>query len=131
MTRPLVPKDPLKQEFAQRLARLMTKKGWRQSELARRADMPRDSVSTYVRGRTLPTPQNLQKLVVALGVTPEDLLPNHNQAVMDDDEAAMRFEMTVSDEAPNKAWLRVNQLVNLKTAIKVADLLQNDEVATA
>lgn len=73
----LAPKHLTKQEFAKRLYRLMLKRGWNQSELARRADLPRDSVSTYIRAKVMPTPQSAQRLARALGITPEELMPNH------------------------------------------------------
>ena len=51
-----------KAEFGKRLAGLMHEKGWNQSKLAKICDMGRDSVSTYIRGKSVPTPQNLEKL---------------------------------------------------------------------
>lgn len=121
----LTPKHLTKQEFGKRLYRLMTGKGWNQSELARRADLNRDAISTYVRGRVLPTPVSLQALAKALGVAPDELLPNHVESAIDADQPA--FEMKVSPSAPNMAWLRVNRLVSVATAVKVAELLQDDD----
>ena len=113
-----------KQQFAKRLYQLMLGKGWRQSELARRASLPRDSVSVYIRGKSLPTSRNLQKLAQALGVTTEELLPNYTEHAMDEDHPA--FEMRVSSSRPNKAWLRINRLVSLSTATTIAKLLESD-----
>jgi len=123
---PLAPRSLTKQEFGKRLYRLMLAKGWHQSELARQAGIPRDAVSTYIRGKALPTPTNLQKLSDALGVPPEELLPNHTEVAIDEDEVPA-FEMKVSTGAPSMAWVRVNRLVSTQTAVKIAELLDNDD----
>jgi transcriptional regulator with XRE-family HTH domain len=126
LTNPLAPKSLTKQEFGKRLYRLMMAKGWRQSELARQADLPRDSVSTYIRGKTLPTPLSLQKLADALGVASEELLPNVVEGAIDEDIPSL--EMKVSPNAPETAWLRVNRAVSLKTALEIMRLLEEDHV---
>ena len=120
-----MPEHLTKQQFGRRLFSLMMAKGWRQSELARQADLPRDSISTYVRGRSLPTPHNLARLSKALGVKPEALLPNHVESAIDNDNPS--FEMRASPNAPNVVWLRVNRAVSLSTAVKIAELIQGDE----
>lgn len=120
----LRPKHLTKQEFGKRLYRLMIQKGWHQSELARRAGVARDSVSTYVRGVSLPEPGNLDRLAKALGVDAVDLLPNHTEAAIDNDVPSM--EMKVSGTDPRVAWLRVNRLVSTATCVKVVELLGGD-----
>lgn len=120
----LRPKHLTKQEFGKRLYKLMIAKGWHQSELARRADVARDSVSTYVRGVSLPEPGNLERLARALGVEPVDLLPNHIEAAIDNDIPSL--EMKVSGSDPRVAWLRINRLVSTATCLKVAELLGGD-----
>lgn len=114
----------VKQEFGARLHKLMSGKGWSQSELARRADLPRDSVSTYVRGRSLPTSESLKKLSAALGLPPEDLLPNRikNDTYHD----GPGFEMGQSLNNPGIAWLRVNRFLTMQNALKIAEILAND-----
>ena len=102
----------------------MLERGWHQSELARQSGLPRDSISVYVRGKSLPTPTSLQALARAFGVQPHELLPNHIESAIDEDHPA--FELKVSPNNTNVAWLRVNQLVSLTTAIKIAELLKND-----
>lgn len=125
----LAPKHLTRQEFARRIYRLMLARGWNQSELARRADLPRDSVSTYIRAKVLPTPQSVQRLAVALGVTPEELLPNHVESAIEEDTPSL--EMKVSVNAPSKAWLRVNRLVSLATAARVIDLIEAENASDA
>ena len=123
------PKHLTKQEFAQRLHRLMMQKGWRQSDLARRADLPRDSISVYIRGKSVPTPQSIDKLALALGVTPEELFPNYVESAIDNDVPEM--EMKVSPNAPHIAWLRVNRYVTVEVANEIMGLLINDKPVVA
>jgi transcriptional regulator with XRE-family HTH domain len=120
----MAPKHLTKQTFAKRLYGLMMAKGWTQSELARRAGLPRDSVSTYIRAKVMPTPQSAQSLAKALGVKPEDLLPNFVESAIEEDTPSL--EMKVSVNAPSKAWLRVNRLVSLATAARVIDLIESE-----
>lgn len=122
----LRPKHLTKQEFGRRLSRLMLAKGWHQSELARRAGIARDSVSTYIRGVSLPEPGNLELLARALGVEPIDLLPNHVEAAIDNDIPSL--EMKVSSSDPRVAWLRINRLVSTSTCVKIVELLGADVV---
>lgn len=122
----LPPKHLSKQEFGRRLYSLMLARGWNQSELARQAGLPRDSISTYIRGRSLPTPKSLQMLAEALGMRPADVLPSIVESAIDEDNPAL--EMRVSTSAPNAAWLRVNRLVSLSTASKVIELINQDRI---
>src|SRR5690349_15157362 len=102
MTPRLTPKHLTKQEFAKRVYDLMMRKGWHQSELARRSGLNRDSISTYVNGTSLPTPVKLQALAKALEVEPNDLLPNYTESAIEADNPS--FEMKVSTSAPSTAW---------------------------
>lgn len=125
----LAPKHLTKQEFGRRLYRLMLAKGWNQSELARKAELPRDSVSVYVRGRSLPTPKSLGKLAAALDVNATDLLPNAVESAIDEDNPSI--DMRVSPGAPRVAWLRINRMVSTSTAVKVIELVNNDRIAAS
>lgn len=119
----MAPKMLTKQEFGRRLYQLMISKGWRQSELARRADIQRDSVSTYVRGVTWPSQINLEKLAKALNVQPNDLLPNgYGMAVAEDEPD---FEMKVSPGDTSMAWLKINRMVPFEIAVEIAHLLNS------
>lgn len=120
----MAPKHLTKQQFGKRLYRLMLGKGWTQSELSRQADLPRDSISVYIRGKSLPTPQSAQKLANALGVKIEELLPNQIESAIDEDNPA--FELRQSPNTPGVVWLRVNRLVSVPTGLKIAELLSND-----
>lgn len=125
----LVPKHLTKQQFGKRLYTLMLSKGWTQSELARQSGLPRDSISVYVRGKSLPTPPSLQALAEALSVPTEELLPNHIEGAIDEDTPML--EMKVSPNAPNVAWLRLNRLVSTKTAMSIMEMLESDDAVDA
>jgi transcriptional regulator with XRE-family HTH domain len=116
-----------KQEFGRKLYRLMLASGWNQSELARQANLPRDSISTYIRGRSFPTPKSLQALADALGTTPGDLLPTAVGNAKGED--VPEIDMKVSPSAPGAAWLKVNRLVSLACAAKIIELLNEDRVS--
>lgn len=123
----LAPKHLTKQEFARRLYNLMIGAGFKnQSDLARAADMERDKVSVYIRGKSLPTPANVTKLAKVFGIKDEELLPNYQHAAIDEDMPA--FEMKVSTSDTSMALLRVNRIVRTSTAVKIAELLQADDV---
>lgn len=125
----LTPKHLTKQEFARRLYQLMIGKGWRQSEMARRAKIQRNAISTYMLGKSFPTAANLRKLAQLFDMEPEDLLPNHIESAIDADNPAL--SMQVSPGAPDKAWLRINQLVPTALAVKILTLLQEETDAAA
>lgn len=115
-----------KQEFGRRLYSEMMAKGWNQAELARQAELPRNNISTYIRGASFPTPLSLQKLANALGVGTADLMPNSVEAAIEEDTPSLN--MRVSTSAPNTAWLQVNRLVSLQTAVKVIEMINADEI---
>jgi transcriptional regulator with XRE-family HTH domain len=119
----------MKHKFGNRLAKLMRDKNWTQSELARHSDLPRDSISTYIRGKVLPTALSLKKLAQALGTTPETLLPHYIERSMNSDDPP--FEIRASPEDPSKAWLKVNKLVKNDPARTIwQQLLQADDADT-
>jgi transcriptional regulator with XRE-family HTH domain len=113
------------QQFGKRLYRLMLKKGWTQSELSRQADLPRDSISRYIRGRSEPNPQSLQNLATALDVKPDDLLPGFKAPNFEDVPV---FEMK-QISTPGIVRLRMDRLVTLSAAARIADILANDAIA--
>lgn len=123
---PLTPVHISKQDFGQRVRRLMYSKGWNQSELARRANLRRDAISTYIRGIAFPSPKSLHTLATALDVKPEDLLPNYVEQAIEADHPSIDFR--VSPSRPNEAWLKIDQRVSTKTALEVMRLLDEDKL---
>lgn len=121
----LVPKHLAKEEFARRLYRLMVERGWRQADLARKADLPRNAISVYLRGASLPSPENLNALAKALDTKPELLLPNYTESAIEKDNP--EIDMRVSPGDPKSAWLRINRLVSTSLAIKILGLIEAED----
>lgn len=119
------PRHLTKQEFARRLQATLLEQGLSQADLARLADISRDAVSTYVRGRSLPTPANLEKLARALGVDAHTLLPNARENATDNDTPS--FEMRESAGHPGNVWVRVNRLMTFRQALAIAHILEPED----
>lgn len=111
--------DADRKRFAERLRAAMDAKGWHQSELARQAGLARDSISKYIRGEVLPTPESLTTLGTALGVDALELLPPQPVPV--------KSRNSVETTASGKTLLRIEQEVSFATAAKVMALLAADK----
>lgn len=122
----LRPSHLSKQEFARRVQKLMFERGLHAAEVARRAGLTRDAVSTYTTGRSLPNDKNAHKLAKVLGVSIDELLPNRIEKAIDNDPPAL--DLKVSQSNPEVAWLRINRLVSTRTAMQIMELLTKDEV---
>lgn len=118
-------REQAKQTLARKIHRAILEKGWTPAELARRANLSRDNISTYMRASSLPSGESLAKLAKALGMESDDLLPNRPDATYSDPDSPT-LEITATPSNPGKAWLRVNQLISMSTATKIAELLQNE-----
>lgn len=118
------PRQITLEEFGKRLYNAMIAKNWRQADLARATELPRDSISTYIRGLVKPTPLSLSKLATALGKTEEELFPNHAIAAVIEDHPT--FEMKVSPNDPRRAYIRLNRMVSFEVAVKIAELVNAD-----
>lgn len=106
-----------KQEFGRRLYDQLLKQRLNQSDLARKSGLGRDSISQYVRGRSVPTPQNLEKMAEALGIEPDDLFPNYSaQAIAIEDPT---FQLRAVDGDSSQMWLTINQRVSTAKAMAV------------
>ena len=114
-----------KSEFGKRLFDLMIEKGWNQSDLARNAGMGRDSVSTYIRGKSVPTPQNLERLSKALGISSEKLYPNYSANAAALEEPIMQIKQVNDDSG--KMWLNISMKVESEKAIAVMKILYDKD----
>ncbi len=110
-----------KQEFGRRVYGLMMDKPWTQSELARASGLGRDSISQYVRGKSVPTPQNLQKLAKAFDVDPDVLFPNYAAHAAMVEEPT--FQVKAVDGTAHEMWLVINMKVPTEKAMKVMAIL--------
>lgn len=86
-----------REDLGRTLQHLSTLRGWTQAELARRANLSKQLVSSYWTGRSWPSPLNAGKLAHALGVTRAELVPSQAIGAMTGGgEPKMRTEL-VSD----------------------------------
>jgi transcriptional regulator with XRE-family HTH domain len=128
---PLTPQAMSKIEFGRRLQRMLDERSWSQADLCRAVEdttgrrMGRDAVSTYINGRSFPTPTSLNLLCRALGVTKEELFPNALMNASDDEHPA--FEMRAAAGHPGRAWVRVNRMMTFETAAEIARLLNLED----
>lgn len=115
----------VKSEFAKRLYHHITSRGWTQSEFARNCDIPRDAISTYVRGRSMPSPTNLERMAGVLGLRPEDLMPNYYEAAQSKQEPTIELRDVPNEEG--YMWLKLNMRLPKKVAIQIFMLAQENE----
>lgn len=121
------PAPLVKQEFARRLMKRMTAKGWSQSELARRAkerinsdaSIGRSSISQYINGVCLPGPVHLDAICQALDCKPDDLLPTRLVPAPGPKITEMEFK----DLGDGEAWIAINQRVPWDVAIDLVRVI--------
>jgi transcriptional regulator with XRE-family HTH domain len=124
----LTPRALTRQEFGRRLHALLLEKEWNQSDLSRATGLGRDSISTYINGKTFPSPLGLKKLAGALGVKPEEILPNSLMSAMEDEHPAIELKQATGH--PGKAWLRINRAMSFRAAAKIIDIINQDDDQT-
>lgn len=107
-----------KKEFGRRLEELMLKNSWNQSELARRAEMGRDNISGYIRGRNVPNSKHLQKLANAFGISPNEL---YRGVISDLAENESHPTLEVLKNGMSR--LRINQVIPTDAAMKIIAIL--------
>lgn len=112
----------LKAEFAKRLAERMLAADMNQSELARRVKMSKDAVSTYTRGRSLPSPASLAKIAQVLGCQPGELLPRR----YDTAPQVGPTHLLIVNEF--EAEIRIQRVVRIETAMKIVEMLRQEDV---
>lgn len=127
----LTPQALSKQEFGRRLQQVLNERHWTQADLVRAVEeetgkkIGRDAVSTYINGRSFPTPASLSLLCAGLGMTREELFPNALMSATNDEHPA--FEMKAAAGHENKAWVRVNRLLTFETAARIAGLISDED----
>lgn len=125
------------EHFARVLNKRMLELGMSQADLARAAfgettdnrgytvARGRDRISSYLHGKSLPDPVNLQKLADALGMSPESLAPDITAATVDRENPEVA--LTAIAGHSDKVLLRVNKLVPLALAAQIVTLISNAE----
>ena len=108
-------------DFGQRLASILQRKNWNQSDLARASGLGRDSISTYVRGMVFPDPKNLKKLADALGCSVSELVPGRDP--QPDNDAIFEIRQT----SDGRVFVKINQSVSLDQAAKIFSILREEK----
>lgn len=128
---PLTPQALTKQEFGRRLQQLIDERNWSQADLAREVKrktgetMGRDAISTYINGRSFPTPKSLALLCKTFDLTRDELFPNARMNATNDEHPA--FEMKAAAGEPGKAWVKVNRLLSFRTAAKIVSIINEED----
>lgn len=110
-----------KQEFAKRLYKIIVARNLTQSEVARLAEVGRDSISQYVRGMSIPKPRTLVKIAEALKVEPEELFPNYQAASVEEELPEQNFKGVTGD--PEHMWVRLNIKLPKAKALEVMRII--------
>lgn len=127
----LSPNQLTKQEFGRRLATMIADHHWSQSDFVREVELQtgeklgRDSISTYIRGMTFPTPKSLKLMCETLGVSRDELLPNATIQAINDEHPAL--ELRAAAGHPGKAWVRVNRMMTFETATEIVKLINEED----
>lgn len=117
----ITPREVLRKELSTNLQMYLRKKHWRQIDLARAAGMGRDSISSYVNGRMLPSRENLEKMAKALRIEPENLQSGTPQTKSDLEGAAYEWRL-LNVEDP-LGWLKINRRVTPDQERRIKEIL--------
>lgn len=109
--------EDAKAAFGRNLKAALDAKSWNQSDLAKATGLGRDSISTYIRGLTMPDPKNIKKLAEALGVAPQYLASGTSP-----ERVLQALEITQS--TAGKVLIRINQAVTFEQASRIMAILQ-------
>jgi transcriptional regulator with XRE-family HTH domain len=108
-------------EFGKRVYAKIVELGITQSELARRAGLGRDSISQYIRGRSIPTPVNLGLLAKGLGVKAEDLYPDYEERAYTMEELSQEMRAVPGD--PDHMWVKINMKLPVEKAMQIFNIV--------
>ena len=124
---PLAPPELTKQAFGAKLQELMWAREWNQSDLARNANIGRDSVSKYIRGISLPDPKNLRRLAKALDIADDELMPEGRVGAVESAVPSILIKGAPDD--PSRVLLQINGIYSTEAAMEVMAILNKDEKA--
>ncbi len=110
-------------EFGKRVYKFVADMGITQSDLSRMSGLGRDSISQYIRGKSVPTPVNLRKLAKALDVDPNDLYPQYESNAFGTESLSQEMRAVPGD--PDNMWLKVDMKVPTAIALQVLQLVNN------
>lgn len=131
---PMAPDETAKRDLSRKLVELMMERDLKQADIAAavfgrdpKTKYPRgrDSVSQWVRGRSLPEPKNLQKLADFFGVDKSVLVPPSAFSRQAHEDPAVELRQVAGE--PGMAWLRVNRACSTTAAAQIFDILNKDD----
>ena len=111
--------------IAGKIAELRRDRGWSQAELARRAGLNRNVVNTTENETSFPTRENLQRIANALSINLHELTDVYVQEAHHKAPAALNI--TEAQGRPGHVWVQVNLMLKTATALKVFELIANDD----
>lgn len=111
--------------LAKRVMGHLLRRGWSQSELARRSGLGRDVVNKYVNGRAFPTPSSAKSMADALSISPLDLLYGSAGAEVGTVDQPQTDLPPVAFRAlgDGQAYLQINMEVPFELAIEILAML--------
>lgn len=131
---PMAPDEIAKRGLSRKLVETMMERDLKQADIAaavfgrdpktKRAK-GRDSVSQWVRGRSLPEPRNLQKLADFLEMKKDELVPPSAFSRQAHEDPAVELRQVAGE--PGMAWLRVNRACSTAAAAQILDILNKDD----
>jgi len=113
----------MKRKLSNNLKARLSEKGWSQAELARNADIGRDSVNTYILQKAFPTADLFLKLCKALDMEPDQLCSgavNSTDAMLE-----LPCETKIVDDG---MFIRFSGVLEVDTALAIATLIAKDAV---
>lgn len=131
---PSAPDDIAKRQLSRQLVEVMMNKNLKQADIAAGVfgrdpktgyALGRDSVSQWVRGRSLPEPRNLQKLAEFLNVDRNELVPPSAFSLRAHEDPAVELRQVAGE--PGMAWLRINRACSSIAAAQTLDILNKDD----
>jgi transcriptional regulator with XRE-family HTH domain len=111
--------------IAGRIAEMRRDRGWSQAELARRAGLNRNVVNTTENESSFPTRENLERMARALSVELSKITDVYVEEAHHRAPAALNI--TEAKNRPGFAWIQVNRLVRSTTALKIYQLIAEDD----
>jgi transcriptional regulator with XRE-family HTH domain len=112
---------------AQRIIHRMQKEGWSGSELARRAGIKKDVVSTAINGKSYPSLVTLSALAKVFRCSVADLSPLHDgmpNVPADADPSGAPVSYRALPDHPGYVYLTVNKVVRTEIALQVLALVE-------
>lgn len=118
-------RDQAKAHLSRRINIFLMEHRMLPAELARKADLPRDSISRYLLKKSVPSEASLRQLAKAMGCEVNDLVPSRSEVLVDPENA--NLELVTMPDKPGMAFLRIAQSMPMATAQKIIAMLHNDE----